>query len=232
MKKSIIKAFTIYAFLSIILLGILPFFDMRLAGLDICLAFFISGVFCCVSEKNKGLDIYHLFLFVGFIGIIITLILLFMEDSFIADFIVKYGFALIPISFIIAPIYVVYIIPISKYRNIIKTNYFEEYGTCVEYISSSSPNTNGASTIGFSPVFEVFINGKKKKVHNNVYYSYGTVKKYYPIGVQTKIIINKDDYDHFFIFKTDKDKKRIPRTVIIFVGSGIISLILFFYNVL
>ena len=58
----------------------------------------------------------------------------------------------------------------------------------------------------YSPIYEVYINNKKKKVRGWHYRTGRKVRKAVPIGTETKILFNYEDLEHFYIFRTEKEK--------------------------
>ena len=56
------------------------------------------------------------------------------------------------------------------------------------------------------------------------------MKKIVPMGTKTKVLINKNDYTNFFIYRTKKMKKKQHAITISFGIIGIIAIILMIIN--
>lgn len=82
----------------------------------------------------------------------------------------------------------------------------------------------------YSPIYEVYINNKKKKVKCYRYSTGRKIRKAVPIGTETKILFNSEDLEHFYIFRTKKEKFYDYRTMFTYVLIGIICIIIFPYN--
>lgn len=80
----------------------------------------------------------------------------------------------------------------------------------------------------YSPIYEVYVNNKKKKVKSETYRTSKNIKKCVPIGTETKILFNSGDLEHFYIFRTEKEKLYDYRISFLFIFFGIGSIILFF----
>ena len=123
MKNKLTAILYIYIFLSIIAMPILILnVGYAACGLDIMLAFFICSLVSIINTPYRGLNIWYLVLLVGLIGVLISSILLFFEDTSLAYIISKYGMILVPIAFIIVPVYTFIISPKSKYNYIKKSD--------------------------------------------------------------------------------------------------------------
>lgn len=135
LKKFII----IYLFLSIVMIPILALtINLPAVGIDISLLFIVGSVFCIIeTEKYRGLNLYHLFLVIGIIAFIISIILL-LPSSDLSIFINRYGLILVPIVFIIVPIYAFILMPKSQYYNIMKLKHIETTGKCIGYDYATS----------------------------------------------------------------------------------------------
>ena len=132
MKKKLTAILYIYIFLSIIAMPILILnVGYAAGGLDIMLAFFICSLVSIINTPYRGLNIWYLVLLVGLIGVLISSILLFFEDTSLAYIISKYGMILVPIAFIIVPVYTFIISPKSKYNYIKKSDCIETEGICI-----------------------------------------------------------------------------------------------------
>lgn len=152
MKNKLTAILYIYIFLSIIAM---PFIIINVGytacGLDIMLAFFICGLVYVINTPYRGLNIWHLVLLVGLIGVLICSILLFFEDTYLAYIIGKYGMILVPIAFIIVPVYTFIISPNSKYNYIKKSDCIETEGICIDYDYSY---TKGNTVIkAYTPIY-------------------------------------------------------------------------------
>ena len=229
MKKKLAAVLYIYIFLSIIAM---PFLIMKVSyaacGLDIMLVFFICGLVYVINTPYRGLNIWHLVLLVGLIGVLISSILLFFEDTYLAYIISKYGMILVPIAFIIVPVYTFIISPKSQYNCIKKSDYIKTEGKCIDYDYSYA---KGNTVIkAYAPIYEVNINGKKLKL-KDIYYS-ARMKKIVPVGTKTKVLINKNDYTHFYIYRTKGIMKNQYTIITFFSIIGIIAIILIFINVI
>ena len=227
MKNKLTAILYIYIFLSIIAMPILILNVGYVAGgLDIMLAFFICSLVSIINTIYRGLNTWHLVLFIGFVGLIICSILLFFEDTYLAYIIGKYGMILVPIAFIIVPVYTFIISPNSKYNYIKKSDCIETEGICIDYDYSY---TKGNTVIkAYTPIYEVNFSGKKLKL-KDIYYS-AQMKKIVPMGTKTKVLINKNDYTNFFIYRTKKMKKKQHAITISFGIIGIIAIILMIIN--
>ena len=139
MKKNIERFIIIYILISIIMIPILAITVNLLAvSFDVSLLFIVGSMRAIIARnKYRGLELFHLFLAVGIIGLIISIILL-DSSSNLAIFVNKYGMILVPVSFIIVPIYTFVLMPRSQYHNIIKLNYIEATGKCIGYDYTSS----------------------------------------------------------------------------------------------
>ena len=139
MKKNIERFIIIYILISIIMIPILAItVDLLAVSFDVSLLFIVGSMIAIIARnKYRGLELFHLFLVVGIIGLIISIILLDPSSS-LAIFINKYGMILVPVSFIIVPIYAFVLMPRSQYHNIIKLNYIEVTGKCIGYDYTSS----------------------------------------------------------------------------------------------
>lgn len=227
-KKKLTAILGIYIFLSIITMPILLLNVGYVAcGLDIMLAFFICSLVSMINTSYRGLNIWHLVLFIGFVGLIICSILLFFEDTYLSYIIGKYGMILVPIAFIIVPVYTFIISPKSKCNYIKKNDCIETEGICIDYDYSYG---NGNILIKvYTPIFEVNISGKKLKLKDTYYSS--NMKKIVPVNTKTKVLINKNDYTHFYIYRTKEMKKQLHAITMSFGIIGIIAIILMIINV-
>ncbi len=225
MKKKLTAILYIYIFLSIIAMPILVLTVGFVAGgIDIMLAFFICGLVYVINTPYRWLNIWYLVLLVGLIGVLISSILLFFEDTSLAYIISKYGMILVPIAFIIVPVYTFIISPKSQYNYIKKSDCIETEGICTNYDYSY---TKGNTVIkAYTPIYEVNISGKKLKL-KDIYYS-ARMKKIVPVGTKTKVLINKNDYTHFYIYRTKEMMKKQYAITIFFGIIGIITIILIF----
>ena len=227
-KKKLTVILYIYIFLSIITMPILVLNVGYIAcGLDIMLVFFICNLVSMINTSYRGLNICHLVLFIGFVGLIICSILLFFEDTYLSYIIGKYGMILVPIAFIIVPVYTFIISPKSKYNYIKKNDCIETEGICIDYDYSYATGNNVVKV--YTPIYEVNISGKKLKL-KDIYYS-AKMKKIVPVNTKTKVLINKNDYTHFYICRTKKIKKIQHAITMSFGIIGIIAIILMIINV-
>lgn len=139
MKKNLERFIIIYIFISIIMIPVLAITVNLLAvSFDVSLLFIVGSIYFIANRKKyRGLELSHLFLVVGIIELIISIILLDSSSS-LAIFINKYGMILVPVSFIIVPIYTFALMPRSQYHNIIKFKYIEVTGKCIGYDYTSS----------------------------------------------------------------------------------------------
>lgn len=228
MKKKLTGILYIYIFLSIIAMPILILNVGYVAGgLDIMLAFFICSLVYIINTPYRGLNMWHFVLFIGLVGLIICSVLLFLEGTFLAYIIGKYGMILVPITFIIAPVYTFVIIPKSQYNYIKKSDYIETEGICIAYGYS---HTKGNTVIKvYTPIYEVNISSRKLNL-KDTYYS-TKMKEIVPIGTKTKILINKNDYTFFYIYRTKEIIKKQYKTIFFFNTVGILAIILIIINV-
>ena len=134
--SGVILVISILLILTIVLYNLT--INLPAVGIDVSLLFIVGSVFCIIeTEKYRGLNLYHLFLVTGIIAFIISIILL-LPFSDLSIFINKYGLILVPIAFIIVPIYAFILMPKSQYYNIIKLKHIEATGKCIGYDYTTS----------------------------------------------------------------------------------------------